>query len=150
MLRHPLRSLLALVFAALLTALPAFAQSAAGTIVGQVFNPATGLEAARYVLDKLDMILLMSVNPGFGGQALIERAFPKIERIRETLTRRGLSTHLEVDGGVRPDNARRFKDAGADVLVAGSAVFKGGSVSDPAPYGKNIRAIREAAAGVYV
>jgi ribulose-phosphate 3-epimerase len=96
---------------------------ALGARPGVALNPHTHESVLDYVLEMLDVVLVMTVNPGFGGQALIERAFPKIERIRETLTRRGLSTHLEVDGGVRPDNARRFKDAGADVLVAGSAVF---------------------------
>jgi ribulose-phosphate 3-epimerase len=76
-----------------------------------------------YVLEDLDLVLVMSVNPGFGGQSLIESALRKLEVVRASIDRRGLSVLLEVDGGVKPDNARRFTGAGADVLVSGSGVF---------------------------
>jgi ribulose-phosphate 3-epimerase len=96
---------------------------ATGAKAGVALNPHTHESVLDYVLDELDLVLLMTVNPGFGGQGLIERVFPKIERVRENIVRRGLATRVEVDGGVKPANARRFIDAGADVLVAGSAVF---------------------------
>jgi ribulose-phosphate 3-epimerase len=96
---------------------------ATGAKAGVALNPHTHESVLDYVLDELDLVLLMTVNPGFGGQGLIERVFPKIERVRESIVRRGLATRVEVDGGVKPANARRFIDAGADVLVAGSAVF---------------------------
>ncbi len=94
-----------------------------GALAGVALNPHTHESALDYVLDTLDLVLVMSVNPGFGGQSLIERVFPKIEKIQTEIQRRGLKTRLEVDGGVTPANAQRFRDAGADVLVAGSAVF---------------------------
>jgi len=94
-----------------------------GALAGVALNPHTHESALDYVLDTLDLVLVMSVNPGFGGQSLIERVFPKIEKIQKEIQRRGLKTRLEVDGGVTPANAQRFRDAGADVLVAGSAVF---------------------------
>ena len=94
-----------------------------GAKVGVALNPHTPESVLDYVLDTLDLVLVMSVNPGFGGQSLIERVFPKIERLRNEIVRRGLSTLIEVDGGVKPSNAHRFVDAGAQVLVAGSAVF---------------------------
>jgi ribulose-phosphate 3-epimerase len=97
---------------------------ARGVLAGVSLNPHTHESVLDYVLDELDLVLVMSVNPGFGGQSLIERVFPKIERIRTTIEQRGLSTLLEVDGGVKASNARRFTDAGADVLVSGSGVFK--------------------------
>ena len=96
---------------------------ARGVMAGVALNPHTPESVLDYVLDELDMVLVMSVNPGFGGQSLIERVFPKIERIRAEVERRGLSTLIEVDGGVKAHNARRFTDAGADVLVSGSGVF---------------------------
>jgi ribulose-phosphate 3-epimerase len=96
---------------------------AAGALAGVSLNPATPESTLEYVLDEVDLVLVMTVNPGFGGQQLIEACFPKIERIRETLTRRGLTAKIEVDGGVKPSNAQRFTSAGADVLVSGSAVF---------------------------
>jgi ribulose-phosphate 3-epimerase len=94
-----------------------------GAQAGVSLNPHTPENVLDYVLDELDVVLCMTVNPGFGGQSLIERVFPKIERIRETIERRGLKTLIEVDGGVKPDNAHRFRQAGAHVMVAGSAVF---------------------------
>jgi len=97
---------------------------ATGAKAGVSLNPHTPEHVLEYVLDELDLVLVMSVNPGFGGQSLIEAVFPKIERIRKMADRRGLDLHIEVDGGVKPDNAHRFTAAGADVLVAGSGVFK--------------------------
>ncbi|MCA9568679.1 MAG: ribulose-phosphate 3-epimerase [Myxococcales bacterium] len=96
---------------------------ATGAKAGVSLNPHTPESVLDYVLDELDLVLVMTVNPGFGGQSLIEACFPKIERLRETITRRGLSTHIEVDGGVKAANAARFTSAGAYVLVAGSGVF---------------------------
>jgi ribulose-phosphate 3-epimerase len=94
-----------------------------GAKAGVSLNPHTPATVLDYVLDELDLVLLMTVNPGFGGQSLIERVFPKMERVRETIEKRGLKALVEADGGVKPSNARRFVDAGAQVLVAGSAVF---------------------------
>lgn len=96
---------------------------ATGAKTGVSLNPHTPESVLDYVLDDLDLVLVMSVNPGFGGQSLIEAVFPKIERLRETIVRRGLSTLIEVDGGVKADNASRFTRAGAQVLVSGSGVF---------------------------
>jgi ribulose-phosphate 3-epimerase len=96
---------------------------ALGARAGVALNPHTHESVLEYVLESCDLVLCMTVNPGFGGQKLIERVFPKVERIRERITKLGLSTQVEVDGGVTPANAHRFVDAGADVLVAGSAVF---------------------------
>ena len=96
---------------------------ATGAKAGVALNPHTPETSLDYVLETLDLVLVMSVNPGFGGQSLIERVFPKIERLRKRIDALGLSTLIEVDGGVKPSNARRFVDAGAHVLVAGSAVF---------------------------
>ena len=94
-----------------------------GAKAGVALNPHSSEQQLDYVLDTLDLVLVMSVNPGFGGQSLIERVFPKIERLATAIQQRGLKTLIEVDGGVKPANARRFRDAGANVLVAGSAVF---------------------------
>jgi ribulose-phosphate 3-epimerase len=90
---------------------------------GLVLNPATPLSWLEHVMDKLDMILLMSVNPGFGGQAFIESAIPKLTRARRLIDDSGLDIRLEVDGGVKVDNIRRIAAAGADTFVAGSAIF---------------------------
>ncbi len=94
-----------------------------GCKAGVALNPHTPETVLDYVLDELDLVLVMSVNPGFGGQSLIDRVFPKIERIRDTIDDRGLETLIEVDGGVKAHNAWRFVDAGVDVLVSGSGVF---------------------------
>ena len=96
---------------------------ALGVKAGVSLNPHTPETVLDYVLDECDLVLVMSVNPGFGGQSLIERVFPKIERLRASISSRGLSTRLQVDGGVKADNAWRFVEAGADVLVSGSGVF---------------------------
>jgi ribulose-phosphate 3-epimerase len=90
---------------------------------GLVFNPATPLNWLDYVLDKLDLVLIMSVNPGFGGQKFIESSLDKIRRVRKTIDDSGYSIRLEVDGGVKTDNIGRIAAAGADTFVAGSAIF---------------------------
>jgi len=94
-----------------------------GKKAGVSLNPATPLQVLDYVIDELDLVLLMTVNPGFGGQSFIEACIPKIHALRGMLDRRGLETELEVDGGVKVDNIARISHAGADVFVAGSAVF---------------------------
>lgn len=109
-----------------------------GVRAGVVLNPATPVEAVAHVIDDVDLILVMSVNPGFGGQTFIASVLPKIERLRAMIGERDI--RLEVDGGVTADNAGDIVSAGADTLVAGSAVFRGG----PAAYADNIHAIRVA------
>jgi len=94
-----------------------------GKRAGVSLNPATPLHCLDYVLDDLDLVLLMTVNPGFGGQSFIDACLPKIHALRGILDKRGLETELEVDGGVKTDNIGRISHAGADVFVAGSAVF---------------------------
>ena len=94
-----------------------------GKRAGVVLNPHTPESAVEYVLDDLDLILIMSVNPGFGGQHFLPAVLPKIAKVREMIERRGLSVDLEVDGGVAPETTEAVVRAGADVLVAGSAVF---------------------------
>jgi ribulose-phosphate 3-epimerase len=100
--------------------------TASGCKAGLVLNPATPLQVLDHVLDQLDLVLLMSVNPGFGGQSFIESVLPKIEAVRRRIDASGRDIWLEVDGGVKPGNAARIGAAGADTLVAGSAVFSGG------------------------
>lgn len=114
-----------------------------GCKAGVALNPATPPEAIEFVLDRIDLVCVMTVNPGFGGQSFIDAMVPKVRRLREMIANRPI--HIEIDGGVTPETAPLVARAGADVLVAGSAVFKGGSVTDPTPYGTNIRAIRTAA-----
>ena len=116
---------------------------AAGCKAGLALNPGTGIEAVEYLLDSIDLICVMTVNPGFGGQSFITSQIDKVARLRALIGDRPI--HIEIDGGVTPETAPLVAAAGADVLVAGSAVFKGGSVADPAPYGAAIRAIRTAA-----
>jgi len=94
-----------------------------GKRAGVALNPATPLNVLDYVLQDLDLVLLMTVNPGFGGQSFIEACLPKIHALRGMLDKRGLETELEVDGGVKTDNIELISHAGADVFVAGSAVF---------------------------
>ena len=101
-----------------------------GKRAGVSLNPATPLSALEYVLDELDLVLLMTVNPGFGGQSFIEACLPKIHALRAMLDRRGCEAELEVDGGVKIDNIDRIAHAGADVFVAGSAVFGSNNYSD--------------------
>ena len=94
-----------------------------GKKAGVSLNPATPLNVLDHVLEDLDLVLLMTVNPGFGGQSFIEACIPKIQTLRATMDRRGIEAELEVDGGVKTDNIARIAHAGADVFVAGSAVF---------------------------
>jgi ribulose-phosphate 3-epimerase len=95
----------------------------AGCKAGLVFNPHVGLEALRYVLDKVDMVLLMSVNPGFGGQSFIPATMGKLREARAVIDASGLPIRLEVDGGITPKNIAEVAAAGADTFVAGSAIF---------------------------
>ncbi|MBU1846403.1 MAG: ribulose-phosphate 3-epimerase [Gammaproteobacteria bacterium] len=108
-----------------------------GVRAGLVLNPATPLSVLDHVLDQLDLVLLMSVNPGFGGQRFIESVLPKIEAVRRRIDTSGRDVWLEVDGGVNAGNAARVGAAGADTLVAGSAVFTGGH------YAQSISALRD-------
>ena len=94
-----------------------------GCQAGLVFNPGTSLHYLDYVMDKLDIILLMSVNPGFGGQSFIPSALDKLKLVRKRIDDSGLNIRLEIDGGVKTDNIRAIKAAGADTFVAGSAIF---------------------------
>lgn len=111
---------------------------ALGKKAGVSLNPATPADALDYVLDQLDLVLVMSVNPGFGGQKFISSQLGKIEAIANVIAARGLHVALEVDGGIDPETARQALDAGATALVAGTAVFRGG----PANYATNIKALR--------
>jgi len=111
---------------------------ALGKKAGASLNPATPAAAIDHVLDELDLVLVMSVNPGFGGQKFISSQLRKIEAIGETIVQRGLDIALEVDGGIDPETARDAVGAGATALVAGTAAFRGG----PAAYAGNIRALR--------
>ena len=112
-----------------------------GAKAGIVFNPATPLSILEDVVDLVDLVLIMSVNPGFGGQKFIDSALTKIARARAILDRTGSPAHLQVDGGVVAANAGACVAAGADALVAGSSVFKGG----PDAYADNIKALKAAA-----
>jgi ribulose-phosphate 3-epimerase len=94
-----------------------------GKKAGVSLNPATPFNVLDYVLEELDLVLLMTVNPGFGGQSFIDACLPKIQALRGIMDRRGIEAELEVDGGVKTDNIARIAHAGADVFVAGSAVF---------------------------
>jgi ribulose-phosphate 3-epimerase len=96
---------------------------AAGCKAGLAFNPAAPLDLLEWTIDKLDLVLIMSVNPGFGGQSFIESALRKVEQARALIDRSGREVRLEVDGGIKVDNVRRVADAGADTFVAGSAIF---------------------------
>ena len=109
-----------------------------GVKAGAALNPGSSLDMIDYVLDELDLVLIMSVNPGFGGQSFLTSQLRKIESLRKTIERRGLDTLIEVDGGVNPQTAQHCINAGADALVAGSAVYKGG----PDAYAGNISALR--------
>ena len=112
---------------------------AAGATAGVSLNPHTPPDHLEYVLDSIDMVLVMTVNPGFGGQSFIEGCLPKIEKLASWVTKRGLKTKIEVDGGIAPDTAKRVVSAGATVLVAGTAIF------GRPDYKQAIRALRDAA-----
>ncbi|MDP3858650.1 MAG: ribulose-phosphate 3-epimerase [Stagnimonas sp.] len=110
---------------------------AAGCQSGLVFNPATPLDCLKHVLDKVDLVLIMSVNPGFGGQSFIPEALNKLRQARALIDASGRAIRLEIDGGVKIDNIREIAAAGADAFVAGSAIFGAGD------YAATIRAMRE-------
>ena len=112
----------------------------AGCKAGLVFNPATSLDCLNYVMDKVDMVLLMSVNPGFGGQSFIRSALSKLREVRGMIDASGREIRLEIDGGVKVDNIGEIAAAGADTFVAGSAIF------NAKDYAATIRAMREAIA----
>jgi len=114
-----------------------------GVKAGLALNPGTPAEVALPLLDMVDLVLVMTVNPGFGGQTFIASCLDKIRTIRAAIGDR--EVHIQVDGGVTTDTAPLVARAGADSLVAGSAVFKGGTVDTPEVYGRNIAAIRQAA-----
>ena len=111
---------------------------ALGKQAGISLNPGTPAKMLDYLIDEIDLVLVMSVNPGFGGQSFIASQLRKIEAVRKMIDKSGRDIRLEVDGGVTADNARACVDAGADVLVAGSATFRGG----PAMYAANIAALK--------
>ena len=115
----------------------------AGMKAGVALNPGTPAEAVEHVLDLADLVCVMTVNPGFGGQKYIDMT-GKVRRLREMIGKREVL--IEIDGGMDPKTAPGMAEAGADVLVAGSAVFRGGSVDKPEVYGQNMRAIRSAVA----
>ena len=113
-----------------------------GCLAGLVFNPATPLHYLDHVLDKLDLILIMSVNPGFGGQAFIPEALNKLKSVRSRIDHCGKDIMLEIDGGVKVDNIAEIARAGADTFVAGSAIYNAGKDSDPHRYDSIVSALR--------
>ena len=115
----------------------------AGAKVGVALNPATPASAIEHLMDMVDLVCVMTVNPGFGGQKFIHSQIDKVRTLRKMIGDRPI--HIEIDGGVTTTTAPLVSAAGADVLVAGSAVFSGGSVSNPDIYGRNIAALRDAA-----
>jgi len=114
---------------------------AEGCQAGLVFNPAAPIDVLEWVIDKVDLLLVMSVNPGFGGQSFIDSALRKIEKLRKVIDASGRDIRLEVDGGIKADNIRAAADAGADTFVAGSAIF------GQKDYGQAIAQMRAALAG---
>ncbi|MGA1561559.1 MAG: ribulose-phosphate 3-epimerase [Gammaproteobacteria bacterium] len=114
----------------------------AGCKSGLVFNPATPLDYLKYVMDKVDMVLLMSVNPGFGGQSFIPATLDKLREARALIDASGYDIRLEIDGGVKANNIREIKAAGADTFVAGSAIFGAAKDSDPHRYETIINEMR--------
>jgi ribulose-phosphate 3-epimerase len=121
---------------------------AEGCKSGLVFNPATPLDYLKYVMDKVDMILLMSVNPGFGGQSFIPATLDKLKEARKLIDASGRDIRLEIDGGVKVDNIREIAAAGADTFVAGSAIFNAGKDSDKNRYDSVVQAMRDELAKV--
>jgi ribulose-phosphate 3-epimerase len=110
---------------------------------GLVFNPATPLDYLKYVMDKVDMVLLMSVNPGFGGQSFIPATLDKLREARKLIDESGYDIRLEIDGGVKVDNIREIAEAGADTFVAGSAIFGAAKESDANGYDSVVQAMRD-------
>ena len=119
-----------------------------GCKAGLVFNPSTSLSYLDYVMDKVDMILLMSVNPGFGGQSFIPATLDKLRAVRKLVDASGRDIRIEVDGGVKDDNIAEIKAAGADTFVSGSGIFGKASAADPHRYDSIIRKMRDAMAAV--
>ncbi len=119
-----------------------------GCKAGLVFNPATPLDYLDYVIDKVDMVLLMSVNPGFGGQSFIPSSLKKLEFARQRIKQSGREIRLEIDGGVKVDNIGAIAAAGADTFVAGSAIFGAAQEADPHRYESVIQAMRERLAAI--
>ncbi len=113
-----------------------------GCKAGLVFNPATPLDYLKYEIEKVDMVLLMSVNPGFGGQSFIRSALDKLREARKIIDASGRNIRLEIDGGVKVDNIREIAEAGADTFVAGSAIFSAGKDGDPNRYDTVVKAMR--------
>lgn len=109
---------------------------------GLVFNPAAPLDVLEYVMDKVDLIMLMSVNPGFGGQSFIPSTMKKLKQVRKMIDDSGYDIRLEVDGGVKANNIREIKEAGADMFVAGSAIFGARDDNDPNRYDTIIKEFR--------
>ena len=114
-----------------------------GVMAGIALNPGTPAESVQEIIDLVDLVCVMTVNPGFGGQNFIYSQVKKIKKLRDMIGDRPI--HIEIDGGITPETAPLVVKAGADVLVAGSAVFKGGSVENPQVYGSNISLIRNEA-----
>ncbi len=113
-----------------------------GCKAGLVFNPATSLDHLTYVMDKIDMVLLMSVNPGFGGQSFIRSSLDKLREARKIIKASGREIRLEIDGGVKVDNIREIAEAGADTFVAGSAIFSAAKATDANRYNTVVGAMR--------
>ena len=119
-----------------------------GCKAGLVFNPATPLDYLQYEMDKIDMILIMSVNPGFGGQSFIPQALDKLRQCRKLIDQSGRDIRLEIDGGVKVDNIAEIAAAGADTFVAGSGIFGNAQDSDPNRYDSIIQQMRDQLAKV--
>jgi ribulose-phosphate 3-epimerase len=119
-----------------------------GCKAGLVFNPATPLDYLKYVIDKVDMVLLMSVNPGFGGQSFIPSALDKLREARKLIEASGRDIRLEIDGGVKTDNIREIAEAGADTFVSGSGIFGKGKDSDPNRYDSIVKQMMDELAKV--
>ena len=121
-----------------------------GCKAGLVFNPATSLDVLEYVMDKVDLILLMSVNPGFGGQSFIPSTLKKLQQARKLIDDSGYDIRLEVDGGVKASNIKEIKEAGADMFVAGSAIFGASNPNDSNDYQTICKSFREQLAAAKV
>lgn len=115
---------------------------------GLVFNPATPLDYLRYVMDKVDVVLLMSVNPGFGGQSFIPATLDKLREARKMIDESGRDIRLEIDGGVKVDNIAEIAQAGADMFVSGSGIFGGANADDPNVYDSIVKQMRDELAKV--
>ena len=122
----------------------------AGLKAGLVFNPATSLSYLEHVMDKIDMILIMSVNPGFGGQAFIDQSLEKLRQARKLIDASGRDIRLEIDGGVKAENIAEVAAAGCDTFVSGSGIFGKENASDANRYDTIIKQMREALASAYV